>query len=728
GDVCVTQCTSPWVVSGTVTTVPPANASTNITEWNSVALGSPTAFGTAPSGNVIGTNSELFAGGTALTSTGTSLNVNLTGGTVCVTQCTSPWVVSGTVALSGTSTVAGNLTNNNAAPNAFNLGVLPAIAETAYATITYTAGNQVLPVVDLHGAMNVDWQALAGTALGGPTLWATAPTGEQVQGVNAYCFQGTSPWVVSLTSTTITGTVAVTQSGLWTVQQGGAPWTFVGALTNNNAAPAATNIGVLPAIAATTYATITYTTGDQVLPVTDLHGALNQDLQAVAGVALGATAVVPYGSTPAGVNVPAVNAFITNTPAVTVSGTVAVTQSTSPWVVSLASTTITGTVTTQGNLTNNNAVPNAFNLGVLPAIAETTYTTLAYTSGDQVLPATDSHGALWSDIAAVAGVALGATAVTAFGSAPAAANVPGVNASLFSGTTPLTNTGGALNVNVTNPTSSTVAGSLTNNNAAPIANNMGVLGFIAETAYATATYTTGNQVLAVTDLHGAVNTDWQALAGTALGGPTTWGTAPTAEQVQGVNAFCIQGTSPWVVSLASTTITGTVAVTQSTSPWVVSLASTTITGTVTVAGNLSNNTAAPIADNMGVLPAIAATAYTTQTYTNGDQVLLVTDLHGAINSDLQAVAGIQLGATAVVNYGSTPAAVAVPAVNAFITNTVPVTLASTTITGTVAVTQSTSPWVTDGALTNNNAAPAATNLGVLPAIAETAYNTITYTT
>jgi len=650
-------------------------------------------------------------------------------------------------------TVAGNLTNNNAAPNAFNLGVLPAIAETAYATITYTAGNQVLPVVDLHGAMNVDWQALAGTALGGPTLWGTAPTGEQVQGVNAYCVQGTSPWVVSLASTTITGTVAVTQSGIWTVQQGGAPWTFVGALTNNNAAPAATNIGVLPAIAETAYNTITYTTGDQVLPVTDLHGALNQDLQAVAGVALGATAVVPYGSTPAGVNVPAVNAFITNTPAVTVSGTVAVTQSTSPWVVSLASTTITGTVTTQGNLTNNNAVPNAFNLGVLPAIAETTYTTLAYTSGDQVLPATDSHGALWSDLAAVAGVALGATAVTAFGSAPAAANVPGVNASLFSGTTPLTNTGGALNVNVTNPTTSTVAGSLTNNNAAPIANNMGVLGFIAETAYATATYTTGNQVLAVTDLHGAVNTDWQALAGTALGGPTTWGTAPTAEQVQGVNAFCIQGTSPWVVSLASTTITGTVAVTQSTSPWVVSLASTTITGTVTVAGNLTNNNAVPNTFNVGVLPAIAESAYTNLAYTTGDQVLPATDLHGALFSDLAAVQGVALGATAVVAYGSTPAAVNVPAVNAFITNTPAVTvsgtvavtqstspwvvsLASTTITGTVAVTQSGTwtvqqggaPWSFQGNLTNNNAAPNAFNVGVLPAIAETTYNTVTYTT
>jgi hypothetical protein len=35
---------------------------------------------------------------------------------------------------------------------------------------------------------------------------------------------GISPWPVSLTSTTITGTVAATQSGTWTVQQGSAPW------------------------------------------------------------------------------------------------------------------------------------------------------------------------------------------------------------------------------------------------------------------------------------------------------------------------------------------------------------------------------------------------------------------------------------------------------------------------------------------------------------------------
>jgi hypothetical protein len=53
--------------------------------------------------------------------------------------------------------------------------------------------------------------------------------------------------------------------------------------------------------------------------------------------------------------------------------------------------------------------------------------------------------------------------------------------------------------------------------------------------------------------------------------------------------------------------------------------------------------------------------------------------------------GVALGSPS--NYGTSPGAVSVQGVNAFITNTVPVTLTSTTITGTVAVTQSTSPWV-----------------------------------
>lgn len=179
--------------------------------------------------------------------------------------------------------------------------------------------------------------------------------------------------------------------------------------------------------------------------------------------------------------------------------------------------------TVSGTLSNDTAAPVADNLGVLGFIAESAYTNLTYTTGFQVLAATDLHGALYNDMAAVAGVALGATGVTAFGTPPAAVNVQGVNASIYQGTaaistanplftnisdgtnaltanaitawgtpatghvlgvnaemfagnTALTATGSSLNVNITGSTgTTTVAGNLTNNNAAPIADNVGVL-------------------------------------------------------------------------------------------------------------------------------------------------------------------------------------------------------------------------------------------------------------
>src|SRR5271154_1783577 len=312
--------------------------------------------------------------------------------------------------------VTGTLTHNNAAPIANNFGVLPAVASSA--APTYNAGDQVLLSTDLAGNLRVN-ATFTGTAtnnitqwnsvnLGSPSAYGTSPGAVNVIGVNAFVTntvavsgtvtvnQGTSPWVVSLTSTTITGTVAVTQST--------SPWVVAGALTNNNAAPAATLIGVMSHIAETAYTTVTYTTGDVVLATTDLHGATNVDMQAYAGTQLTGT-VTAYGTAPTG-NVFGVNAFITNTVPVTltsttITGTVAVTQSTSPWVVSLTSTTITGTVAvTQstspcvvtGNLTHNNAAPAANNVGVLPAVASTAAPT--YTAGDQVLLSTDLSGNL----------------------------------------------------------------------------------------------------------------------------------------------------------------------------------------------------------------------------------------------------------------------------------------------------------------------------------------------
>lgn len=128
-------------------------------------------------------------------------------------------------------------------------------------------------------------------------------------------------------------------------------------------------------------------------------GPWTQNLTQVAGTSLGATAIVNYGSTPAAVAVPGVNAFITNT--IPVTGTFF--QGTQP--VSLTSTTITGTV--------------AVTQSTSPWVASCTAANCAI------------------NVSQVAGTSLGATAVTNFGTAPAAAAVPGVNASLYAGTSPL---------------------------------------------------------------------------------------------------------------------------------------------------------------------------------------------------------------------------------------------------------------------------------------------------
>ncbi len=132
----------------------------------------------------------------------------------------------------------------------------------------------------------------------------------------------------------------LTSSGALIVTSSGSS-TATGTLTNNNAAPAANNLGVLPAVAEGTLSASRYTTGDQVLLVTDLAGNTNVDLQYYLGAAVSKTnpimtsisdgtnsitaAISAYGTAPTGTEVMGVNAFITNTPTVN--------QGTSPWIV-----------------------------------------------------------------------------------------------------------------------------------------------------------------------------------------------------------------------------------------------------------------------------------------------------------------------------------------------------------------------------------------------------------
>jgi hypothetical protein len=82
--------------------------------------------------------------------------------------------------------VDGNLTNNNAAPAANNVGALTALAEGTLNASLYTTGNLVLPVVDLAGNTNVDVQYWSGVVLtADPSTYGTAPTGTVI-GVNSY--------------------------------------------------------------------------------------------------------------------------------------------------------------------------------------------------------------------------------------------------------------------------------------------------------------------------------------------------------------------------------------------------------------------------------------------------------------------------------------------------------------------------------------------------------------
>src|SRR6266478_4105866 len=125
--------------------------------------------------------------------------------------------------------------------------------------------------------------------------------------------------------------------------------------------------------------------------------------------------------------------------------------------------------------------------------------------------------------------------------------------------------------------------------------------------------------------------------------------------------------SAQAVTLASTTITGTVVVTQSTSPWVVSLASTTITGTVSV--------------TQGTTPWTIQGNSASGAVKAGNPV----QIGGVFNT---AQPTVTTGQTVEGQMTARGAQIVAPGIDGFA-----VSLGSTTITGTVAVTQSTSPWV-----------------------------------
>lgn len=190
----------------------------------------------------------------------------------------------------------------------------------------------------------------------------------------------------------------------------------------------------------------------------------------------------------------------------------AVTQSTSPWVVS-------------GNLTNNNAAPSTNNLGVLVALANATHPT--YTEGDQVLLSTDLTGALRVNVIAVVAdsVTQGTTPWIVAGGGTAGAAATGVVT--VQGVALMT----PLLVTATIAASQTIA--VTN------AGTFAVQDSAAEGSLAEIALDTDNLPTILTEL-GTIDTDLKSNI--------------TLHAGANIIGKVSQDTSPWVVSLASTSV------------------------------------------------------------------------------------------------------------------------------------------------------------------------------
>lgn len=119
------------------------------------------------------------------------------------------------------------------------------LADNSWITATvypvFSGGAGVTQTVSANGS----WQLPCGGFQAFRVIGNTVATGTATANLEAGA--GTfSSFVEQLTATNLN--VTATQSGTWTVQQGNPPWSVFGTLSNNNAAPASTNQGVLPAL------------------------------------------------------------------------------------------------------------------------------------------------------------------------------------------------------------------------------------------------------------------------------------------------------------------------------------------------------------------------------------------------------------------------------------------------------------------------------------------------
>jgi hypothetical protein len=406
--------------------------------------------------------------------------------------------------------------------------------------------------------------------------WGTKPTGTYVNGVNAEIFVG---------SNAVSATYPMPVSATAAANTGSNPIYTAGGLTHNNAAPTATNIGVLPAIANQVHPT--FNEGDQVLLTEDLSGnlrvkfnadtsgnasgtyqsltavdggttsgtladqvCLNCDLTTSQGYALTQTA---WGTATASTGAIAVNAslaigatMVSATHPVPISATAAANAKTNPIFDQLSdgtnqmgAMTAYGTAPSGYSLPVNAYVTNTVTVGGSVTTSGTATVTPAGSTVWEVAPTSSANTKTNPFFfSRTDGTNVETASMAAWGTAPTGTYVPGTNAELFVGTNA---------VSTTHPVP--IQGTLTHNNAAPTSNNIGAL--VAECFSSGPTYTAGDQVLLNVDTNGLLRTKLNAdttgdLGGTytiltGLQGGTSYTSAITNAYSQSVDLFTANG-------------------------------------------------------------------------------------------------------------------------------------------------------------------------------------------
>lgn len=689
GTVGVTQSTSPWVVSGTVTsnqgTSPWVTSldATTLAALESITVQNPSGAGAV----------NIQDGGNSITVDGTVA----ISGTVAVTQSTSPWVVSGTVTDSTAKAEDVPATTGD-------LGIpILAVRNDTAASKTSNDGDYSMLATDAAGRIGI-------ADLGGSIT---------VDGTVAVT-QSTSPWVTSLDATTLAALESITVqnpggASAVNIQDGGNSITVDGTVSISGTVTVDTELPAASVLAdadpnpttsriGANNLVFNGTTWDRVRAGTATGSLLINNPTAanlLATVTIDAASLAALESitvqNPAGasaVNIQDGGNSITVDGSVSITGTVAVTQSTSPWVIS-------GTVTADTELPAASALADA---DPNPTTSRIGTNNLVFngTTWDRVRAGTATGSVLINNPTAanlLVTATLDAASLAALESitvqnpsGAGAVNIQdGGNSITVDGSVSITGS-----VAVTGPLTDTqlrasavpVSGPLTDTQLratpVPVSGTVAVTqstspwivsGTVASNAERAedSGHTSGqigNFVLGVRNDAAAVLTstdlDYTPFATDSAGriGISDLGGAISVDDNGG--SLTVDGT---------VSISGTVGVTQSTSPWVVSNPTLSVVGGGT-----------------------EATALRVTIANNSTGVLAVTDNGGSLTVD-GTVAATQSGSWSVTNLNGAGAA-AVNIQDGGNSITVDGTVA---ISGTVAVTQSTTPWVVSqqsGTITN----------------------------